>query len=185
MTINFFENYYKKIVKQDFTNKFIISNNKKIPKLEKITLNFGCKNLSIQKFAITMLALEIIALKKGTITTTKKPNVLLKIQKGQPVGCKVVLQKKQIYTFLARLNIEILPKFKNFRNFQFNKQTYNFFFQIPGNEILLKEFENHYPLFSNLPALDINILTNTKNSKEILFLAKTLKIPFSKKTKNI
>lgn len=180
--MNFFENYYKRIIRQDLTNKFIFDNNKNIPKLTKVTLNFGCKNLSIQKFATTMLALEIIALKKSAITTTKKPNVILKIQKGQPAGCKVELKNSQIYTFLTRLNIEILPKLKNSRKFQLNCQTNNFFFQVPGDEIILKEFENHYPLFSNLPALDINILTNTKNNKEIFFLAKAIKLPFYKKT---
>ena len=179
--MNFLNNYYKKIIRQDLINKFIFDNNRKIPKLEKVTLNFGCKNLSIQKFAITMLALEIITLKKGTITTTRKPNVVLKIQKGQPAGCKVELKKNQIYTFLAKLNIEILPKLKNFQRFKLNKQMSNFFFQIPGDEIILKEFENHYPLFSNLPTLEINILTNTKDIKEILFLAKAIKLPFSKK----
>ena len=180
--MNFFETYYKRIIKHDLTNKFTFNNNNEIPKLEKITLNFGCKNQSVQKFAVTMLALEIIALKKGTITTTQKPNVMLKIQKGQPAGCKVELKNHQIYTFLTKLNIEILPKLKNFHGFKIKKQSFNFFFQIPGNEIILKEFENQYPLFSNLPALDINILTTTKNSKEILFLAKTIKIPEYTKT---
>jgi large subunit ribosomal protein L5 len=180
--MNFFENYYKKIIRQDLTNKFIFDNDKNIPKLTKVTLNFGCTNLSIQKFAVTMLALEIIALKKCTITTTRKPNVIFKIQKGQPAGCKVELKNSQIYAFLTRLNIEILPKLKNFRKFQLSCQTNNFFFQVAGDEIILKEFENHYPLFSNLPTLDINILTNTKNDKEIFFLAKAIKLPFYKKT---
>lgn len=179
--MNFFENYYKKIIRQDLANKFTFHKNTEIPKLKKITLNLGCKNLSLQKFAITILALEIISLKKGTITTTRKPNVILKIQKGQPAGCKVELGTQQIYSFLTRLNIEILPKLKNFHKFNLETQEFNFFFQIPGNSIILKEFENHYPLFSDLPALDINILTNTKNTKEILFLAKALKFPFSKK----
>lgn len=178
--MNFFENYYKRIIRQDLTNKFIFNNNNNIPKLKKITLNFGCKNLSIQKFAVTMLALEIIALKKSAITTTRKPNVILKIQKGQPAGCKVELKKSQIYNFIARLNIEILPKLKNAHKFQYNNQQFNFFFQIPGNEIILKEFENHYPLFSNLPSLDINVQTNTKNNKEILYIAKAIKLPFYK-----
>ena len=179
--MNFFENYYQKIVRQDLVNKFVFNCNKSVPKLKKITLNFGCKNISIQKFAITMLALEIIALKKGTITTTRKPNVLLKIQKGQPAGCKVELKNAQLYYFLTKLNLEILPKFKNLSEFRLEKQVFNFFFQIPGNEIILKEFENHYPLFTNLPTLDINILTNTKNTEEMLFLAKSIKLPFSSK----
>jgi large subunit ribosomal protein L5 len=181
--MNFFENYYKRIIRQDLTNKFLFDSNKDIPKLKKITLNFGCTNLSIQKFAVTMLALEIITLKKGTITTTRKPNVILKIQKGQPAGCKVELKNSQIYSFITRLNIEILPKLKNFHKFRLNNQQFNAFFQIPGNDIILKEFESHYPLFSNLPTLDINILTNTKKDKEILYLAKSIKLPFYKKLK--
>ena len=179
--MNIFKTYYKQIIKQDLINKFIFTNNKKIPKLKKITLNFSCKNLSIQKFGITMLALEIISLKKGTITITKKPNVILKIQKGSPAGCKVELKNHQIYTFLTKLNLEIIPKLKNFRGFHVEKQIFNFFFQIPGSEIKLKEFENQYPLFSNLPTLDINIFTTTKNPKELIFLAKSIKLPFDQK----
>ena len=176
--MNFFKTYYKQIIRQDLINKFIFTNNKKIPKFKKITLNFSCKNLSIQKFAITMLALEIISLKKGTLTVTKKPNVILKIQKGHPAGCKVELKNQEIYSFLTRLNLEIVPKLKNFHGFKMEKQISNFFFQIPSNKITLKEFEDHYPLFSNLPALDINIFTTTKNSKKLIFLAKSIKLPF-------
>jgi len=90
MTI--FGNYYKQIIKQDFINKFCCE---KVPELEKIVLNFGCRSFSVQNFAATALALEIIAGKKGTVTTSKKPNILLKIQKGQPSGYKVVLKKKR------------------------------------------------------------------------------------------
>ena len=176
--MNLFQTYYKHIIKQDLTNKFIFSNNQKIPKLKEITLNFGCKNMTIQKFTTTMLALEIISLKKGTITATKKPNIILKIQKGQPTGCKVNLKGRQIYPFLTKLHLEIIPKLKNFRGFKIEKQVFNFFFQIPTNEIVLKEFENQYPLFSNLPILDVNILTTTKNPKELIFLAKAIKLPF-------
>ena len=178
--MSFLQTYYKRIIKQDLTNKFIFSNNNKIPKLKEIILNFGCKTVSIQKFATIMLALEIISLKKGTITITKKSNVILKIQKGQPAGCKVKLKNQQMYLFLTKLHLEIMPKLKNFQGFTVEKQIFNFFFQIPGNEIVLKEFENQYPLFSNLPILDINIFTTTKNSKELIFLAKAMKLHFTK-----
>jgi ribosomal protein L5 len=174
--MNFFNNYYKRIIKQDLINKFTFYD-KSLPKIKKITLNFGCKNFPIQKFAIIMLALEIIALKKGTITTAKKPNVLLKIQKGQPAGCKVILKKKEIYSFLTKLNLEIFPKLKNFSGFTKNLQTSSLFFQLPGNKIMLKEFENLYPLFANLPILDIHIYINSKQTNKVLFLAKSMKLP--------
>ena len=130
--MDIFKTYYKQIIKQDLTNKFIFKNNKKVPKIKKIILNFSCKNLSIQKFAITILALEIISFKKGTITITKKPNIILKIQKGYPAGCKVELKNHQIYLFLTKLNIKIIPRLRNFPGFKLKKQIFNFFFSNSG-----------------------------------------------------
>ena len=162
-------------------NKFRLKKSNQIPRIKRITLNFGCKNFSVQKFATTMLALELIASKKAKITIAKKPNILLKIQKGQPSGCKVILQNKEIYAFLTRLHLEILPKFKNFAGFNIKTQTSSFFFNIPSNKIMLKEFEDHYPLFTNLPSLNIHVSTNTSQPKELLFLMKAMKFPILKK----
>jgi large subunit ribosomal protein L5 len=88
--LNIFNN---KIIKHDLVNKYHYKNLQNLPKLKKITLNFNCTNFNTQKFATTLLALEIITAKKGSLTTAKVPNVLLKIQKGQPVGCKITLKK--------------------------------------------------------------------------------------------
>lgn len=178
--MSFLKTYYEQIIKPDITNKFKFNDNKTITKLKKITLNFGCKNFSIQKFATTMLALEIISTKKASITTAKNPNLLLKIQKGQPSGCKVVLKNKEMYAFLTKLHLEILPKLKNFEEFNIETQSSSFLFRIPSDKIMLKEFENHYPLFANLPNLDVHISTNAKSPNETLFLAKSFKFTVSK-----
>lgn len=179
--MNFLRAYNKKVIKYDLINKFSYNNIKNVPKLQKITLNFGCKNFNIQKFASTLLALEIISWKKGTLSVSKKPNVLLKIQKGQPAGCKVVLVKKEIDSFLTKLHLEILPKLRNFSGFKLQTKTSTFSFQLLRNEVVLTEFESHYPLFSDLPNLDIHISTNSRNQKELLFLAKSMKFPFFEK----
>jgi large subunit ribosomal protein L5 len=178
--MDFYTNYYKQIIKQDLINKFKCKNNKTIPKFVKITLNFGCKNFTIQKFATTMLALELLTFKKSSITHAKTPNVLLKIQKGQPAGCKVILKKKEMFSFIARLNVDLIPKIKNFLGFKTKQQSSNFIFQIPQNKITTSDFEKHYPLFANLPTLDINIQTNSQNINEIVFLVKSIKLPVLK-----
>jgi ribosomal protein L5 len=175
--MNFYKTYEKRIIKQDLINKFQFQNSKKLTQLKKITLNFGCKSFQTQKFAATMLALELIASKKGMVTTAKNPNILLKIQKGQPAGCKVELRNEEICQFITKLSLEILPKLKHFSGFKLERQFSNLFFQMPGNKLMLKEFENQYPLFANLPALDVNIATNSRNSKKNLFLAKAIKLP--------
>lgn len=181
--MHFIEISNKKIIKHDLINKFNYINIKNIPEIKQVTLNFGCKNFNIQKFATTLLALEIIAAKKGKLTIAKNANVLLKIQKGQPTGCKVTLKKKEMHFFFKRILIEILPKIKNFTGFKIQTQTSTFSFYILSNEIMLQEFEDQYPLFTNLPHLDIHILTNAKNHKELMFLIKSNKIPILSKTK--
>lgn len=175
--MNFFKTYQKKILKQDLINKFPFKNSKNLPELKKITLNFGCKSFTVQKFAVTTLALELITFKKGTITTARNPNLLLKIQKGQPAGCKVELRTKEIYIFLTKVSLEILPKLKHFSGLKLEKQLSNFFFQIPGNKLVLREFEDSYPMFTSLPTLDVNISTNSTSYKKNLFIVKAFKLP--------
>jgi large subunit ribosomal protein L5 len=178
--MHFFKYYNKKIIKHDLINKFNYGNTNKVPKLKKIILNFGCKSFKIQQFATTLLALEILATKKSTLTVAKNANVLLKIQKGHAAGCKVILREKEIYNFLTRLFLEILPKLKNFTGFKLKTKTSSFSFKLLSNEILLQEFEEQYPLFANLPDLDIHISTNSKTQKELSFLIKSLKFPVFK-----
>ena len=175
--MNFLKIYNERIIKSDFINKFENKSIKKLPKVEKITLNFGCKNFNIQKFAITLLALEIISTKKSSLTTSKTANIFLKIQKGQPSGCKVIIKKDEINTFLEKLLIEIVPNLKNFSGFKISTIAKNFSFKIKNDTTILKEFKESYPLFTILPILDIQISTNTKKTEELLFIAKSLKIP--------
>ncbi len=177
--MHFLECYYKKIIKRDLLNKFKYLDTNKLPELKKIILNFGNKNRTIQKIAITLLSLELITKHKSTITVSKNPNVLLKIQKGHPAGCKVILTKKVMYTFLGKLLIEILPKIKNFSGLKIKIKNNTFSFELSNNDILLKELEEQYPLFSDLPNLSISVETNSKTEKELLFFIKSLKLPIN------
>lgn len=180
-----FETFNNKIIKHDLINKYSYKNIKSVPKIKKLTLNLdNCANFNIQKFATILLVLEIIASKKSSITTAKSPNISLKIQKGQPVGCKVTLKKKHIYQFLNKLIIKILPKLTNFSGIKIKTKNSTLSCKLLNKEIILEELDNHYPLFANLPDLNIQIATTTKNCKELLFLIKSIKLPIDKKVLN-
>ena len=181
----FLRSYNKKIIKYDLINKFLYNNSRNIAELKKITLNFGCKNFNIQRFALTFLALEIISSKKSSLSVSRKSSVMLQIQKGQPAGCIAVLQKKNMDKFLTKLHLQIMPKFKNFLGIGLQLKTSSFSFKLPHNKIILPEFENQYPLFLDLPDLNIHILTNTKKRNELLFLLKATKFHFFAKKKLI
>lgn len=180
----FLEHFYRKTVKYDLINKFFYNKTKNFPKIKKIVLNFGCKTTEIRDLSSSLLALELITNKKGSLTFTKQPNIFLKIRKGHPVGCKVTLKKKQMFNFLEKILIEIFPKIKNFNGFLVNKKLKkNAFSYELHNTFAFNELEEHYYLFNKLPNLKVTIITQSKTKEELIFILKSLQFPIKNKSK--
>ena len=175
-----FHYYYNNVIKYDFINKFYYKNYKQIPKIIKIILSFNCKNLNIKQLISSLVALELISSKKGLILVSKKSNILLKIRKGNPVACKVTLQKIDMNLFVFRLISEIFPNIKLFKGFYVkNLVNYNsnsFIFKI-NKTLFIYELENYYQFFKDLPPIEINIITNSVYFFELTFLLQSYKFP--------
>lgn len=177
--MHYLENFYNKTLKYELINKFIYTNNKKLPSVKKITLNFGCKNADIKQLASSLLAFELITNQQGKITKTKHSNILFKIRKGNPTGCKITLSKKNSFNFLFKMLVEIFPKLKKFSGFRISKKMKtNVFSYALQDTFSFNELENHYYLFNSLPKLNITIITNSNTKKEMFFLLKAFKLPF-------
>lgn len=174
--MNLLQYYYKTIIKYDLINKFHYTKTDEIPKLKKIILNFGCKQNELKNLAASMLALELITTKQGIITKSRKPNILLKIRKGNPIGCLVILKKEKMYTFFLKLLNDIFPALRDF-NGLFTKKNFNSFSFTLTQLITFSELENQFYLFSKLPPLNITFVTNTKTKKELVYLLKSFKLP--------
>lgn len=173
----FFETYVHKIISYDLINTFFYRNLIEIPKLKKITLNFGYQKSNFKHLVSSLLALEFITSKKGKITTSKHLNVFLKIKKGNPVGCKIILKKSTMYFFYLKLIASIFTKIKRSQTYQFqwdSKTIKSVSFQIK-NPLLFAELENQFQFFKNIPRLDITLLTSTNSQKELYFLLKSIK----------
>jgi len=171
------QNFYKKIIKYDFLNKFNYKNINQIPKIEKIILNFDCKSFDLKKLAIAILTLELISTQKGILTKSKKASINLKIRKGHPVGCKVVLKKKKMEVFLSKLLNKIFPELKNFKGLiQKYSNINNFSFSIK-DLINFNELNSNFYLFKNLPTLNVTVIYKTGTVKELNFFINSLKIP--------
>lgn len=176
--MHFLTTFYKKNLKYELINKFIYNKTNTIPKLKKIILNFGCKTADFKQLSSSLLAIELITNKCGILTKTKKSNILFKIRKGNPTGCKVTLSKFNAYNFLSKIIIEIFPKLKNFSGFYSTKKIKKNAFSYELHETFtFKELEKHYYLFNNLSKLNITIVTTTNNNKEMLFLLKSFQLP--------
>lgn len=177
--MNNLEYYYEYIIKHDLINKFKYYGLKNLPKLKKIFLNFGCPNHTIKNLAPALLFLELLCDKNGSLTKTKKVNIFIKIKKGTPIGCLVILTRIKMYKFLFKLILEILPSLKNFKGIPYvykKLKTNSFSFYIKDLTIL-KEFNPHYHLFNDLPSLNITILTNTNTKTELMYLLRSFKLP--------
>jgi len=176
--MNILENYYKKVIQYDLINKFFYSHLNEIPRLKKIILNFGCKNVEIKNISSALLSLELITTKRGSLTRARRSNILLKIRKGSPVGCVVILKKKSMYDFFLKLLIEVFPNIKSFNGINISKKLKQACFSFTLKDLIhFKELEKQFYLFINLPPLNITIITNSKTEKELLYLLSSFKLP--------
>ena len=176
--MNILENYYKKVIKYDLINKFSYTQLNEIPQLKKIILNFGCKDLELRSMASALLSLELITSQQGSLVRSKRSNVLLKVRKGNPVGCVVVLQKKEMYEFLFKLVSEIFPNLKDFKGLSLSKKLGTTSLSFTLKDLInFKELEKQFYLFIKLPPLNVVLLTNTNTKKELIYLLSSFKLP--------
>lgn len=179
--MTFLKNYYSKTIKKDLINKFNFKNVKNVPCLKKIVVNFGHNSTDLKITATHLLALELITNKRGTITQTKKPNILLKIRKNHPVGAKVCLKKNDMFEFTSKLINEVIPKLKNFKGFNTLKKSQNNTLSFRLYDALnFNELESHYNLFNKISKMNVTLTTNLGKKDEVKFLLKSMQIEISK-----
>ena len=97
------KSYNEIIVKYDLLNKFCYKNIGEFPKLISLNLSFNNKKYDLKFIVASLVALELITLKKGQIIFSKKSIISLKVRKGNPIGCRVSLTKRKMYEFLSKL----------------------------------------------------------------------------------
>lgn len=176
--MNILENYYQKVIRYDLINKFNYTHLNEVPKLKKIILNFGCKSFEIKNIASALLSLELITTKRGSLTTAKRSNLLLKIRKGHPVGCVVILKKTRMYDFFWKLLIEVFPNLKVFQGINTKKKVEQNSLSFTLKDLIsFKELEKQFYLFINLPPLNITLITNSKSKHELVYLLNSFKLP--------
>jgi len=170
-----YKNHYKSIIIYDLLTKLHFQNVFEIPKINKINLNIGCKNLSINKKKLVnfIVLLKLITNQQPIITKSKKNNIFFKIKKNSIVGCKITLRKKNVNIFLEKLLIFILP---NIKEIKFNENSENILnFQIE-NILNFFELKNEFLKFKNTYPIDVSINTNTKKNKNLFLLLNSLYI---------
>lgn len=169
--MNFIKYFYNKNIKYDLLNKFYYINTKKLPKIKKIVITLSCKTTKMSNLAFSSLALELITSQKSQFIISKKANLLFKIRKGSPVGCKVILKKNKMFEFLENTCCNIIPQLKLLNKMSLKGRiNKNYFKYNISNLFIFNELEKNYYLFNEINNLNVTIVTDSTKIKETSFL---------------
>ncbi len=97
--------------------EFGYKNPMQVPRLEKITINVGVgeATLNIKAMDSTVAEIAAIAGQKPVVTRAKKAIANFKLREGMPIGCMVTLRRERMYEFLDRLIHVALPRVRDFK----------------------------------------------------------------------
>jgi large subunit ribosomal protein L5 len=152
-----------------------------VPKLEKIVINMGVGEATTNSKLLEAAVhdLELISGAKPVITKAKKSIAGFKLREGNPIGCKVTLRGKQMYTFLDKLISIVLPRVRDFRGLSPKSFDGRGNYSLGLNEQLIFP-EIVYDDVLKVRGMDIVIVTTAKSNEEALHLLKSIGIPFRK-----
>ena len=174
------EKYVNEIV-PSLMQKYNYTSVMQAPKLEKIVINIGVGDATINSKLLDAAVneLELITGAKPVVTKAKKSIAGFKLREGQAIGCKVTLRGEKMYTFLEKLIRISLPRVRDFRGVSPKA------FDGRGNYTLgIKEqmifTEIEYDNIVKSRGMDIVFVTSAKTNEEAFDLLNGIGIPFRK-----
>ena len=171
---------YNDVLRDQLLQEKPYANRFAVPKLDKIVLNMGVGEGSMdrKKMEIAHGELMLIAGQRPVITKAKKSVATFKIRDGMSIGCKVTLRRDRMYEFLDRLINIALPRVRDFRGLS------NRSFDGRGNYALgLKEQivfpEIDYDKIDQIRGMDIVICTTATTDDDAMALLKGFNMPLN------
>ena len=176
-----FKKLYNEQITDSLMKKFNYSSKMEVPRLEKIVINMGVGEASVDSKFIDAAVkdLELIAGQKPVVTKARKSIAGFKIREGQTIGAKVTLRGENMYNFMEKLVKIALPRVRDFRGV--SKTA----FDGKGNytlgvkeQIIFPEIE--YDQILKLRGMDIVFVTTAKTNEEAFELLSGFGMPFRK-----
>nr|YP_007476236.1 ribosomal protein L5 [Diacronema lutheri]YP_009863757.1 ribosomal protein L5 [Pavlova sp. NIVA-4/92]AGE93735.1 ribosomal protein L5 [Diacronema lutheri]QKE31088.1 ribosomal protein L5 [Pavlova sp. NIVA-4/92] len=166
-------------VRDILTKQFNYKNIHEIPQITKITISRGVgESLNNNKaLDISVDEFKVIIGRAPVITNAKKAIAGFKLREGAPIGLKVTLRKKAMYSFIDKLIHLAFPRIKDFRGINKSGFDGRGNFNIGFTEqIAFPEIE--YDKIDKIRGLNIAISTTAKTDEEGLALLQALGLPF-------
>jgi len=158
---------YNNRIKVELSKDLGISNEMRIPKLLKISLNigFGQAKLNENQLKAAVEELTNISGQKAVVTKSRIAISNFKIRENDPVGIKVTLRSTKMYEFLDRFISIAAPRIRDFRGLSSNGfdgfGNYNFGIT---EQIIFPEI--NYDKVKRVSGMNINVVTSAQNNHE-------------------
>ena len=177
---------YNKDIKSFLSKELKISNNMRIPKLLKISINigFGQAKLNDNQLKAAVEELSIIAGQKAVITKAKQAISNFKIRENDPVGIKVTLRAYKMYEFLDRFISIASPRIRDFRGLPIKgfdgRGNYNFGIT---EQVVFPEINSDK--VNAVRGMNITIVISNSNDEKSHELLRLFGFPFRQKNKDL
>tara|TARA_B100000575_G_scaffold176255_1_gene141320 strand:+ start:314 stop:892 length:579 start_codon:yes stop_codon:yes gene_type:complete len=175
---------YNKRIKTELSKDLGISNQMRVPKLLKISLNigFGQAKLNENQLKAAIEELSSISGQKAVVTKSRIAISNFKIRENDPVGIKVTLRSTKMYEFLDRFISIAAPRIRDFRGLSSNGfdgfGNYNFGIT---EQIIFPEI--NYDKIKRVSGMNINVVTSAQNNHEAYKLLMAFGMPIKENKK--
>ncbi len=181
MNPNTLQQQFNKEIATSLKEKLAIKNVNDIPKLSKIVLNMGVKDVIADKKNLEKATktLSTIAGQKPKVMKAKKSISSFKLREGEEIALMVTLRGKRMYDFYQKLTTIVFPRFRDFHGVKTTS------FDGRGNYTLGFSESSVFPEVDPTTAessqgLEISIVTTAKTNEQGLELLRALGMPFVK-----
>jgi len=177
--MSWLKDYYVNEVRPKLMEKFNYKNVHEVPKIEKICVNMGLGEATVNPKIIDQALVELAQItgQRPKICKARKSIAGFKLRKGVPIGVMVTLRKKRMYDFLARLINVALPRVKDFKglprsgfdgrgNYTFGITDHTIFPEVDSSKV------------EKIKGMSITIVTTAETDEEAYELLKELGMPF-------
>jgi len=175
------ESYEKEIVPA-LVEQFGYSNRMAVPKIEKVVVNVGVGEGTMNPRLLDTVAEEVGAItgQKAVIRKARRAIAGFKLRAGMPIGVTVTLRRDRMFEFLDRLMNIALPRVRDFRGIAPKA------FDGRGNYTLGIRDQLIFPELDagrveRVYGMNVTIVTTAKTDEEARFLLGRLGMPFQRK----
>jgi len=173
---------YKEEIVLALREEFDYSNVMQVPRVTKIVVNIGMGEAleNVKSLDAAVRDVSQITGQRPVITRARKSIAVFKLREGNPIGVKVTLRGRRMYSFLDRLINVALPRQRDFRGVSRDA------FDGRGNYTLgLREQliwpEIKYDSIDKVRGMEVTIVTTAKTDEESLRLLELLGMPFGRR----